>query len=73
MMRSKERGGRLPLDTARRIAHALVLSVESLTAGTGRRERLSDVYPAYVEPGSSAAPPESATSSQQYPSRKTEK
>lgn len=68
-MRSKERGARLPLDTARRIAHALGISVEWLTVGTGRRERLSDVYPVYVEPGSSAGPPESATFVEQYPSR----
>ena len=68
-MRSKERGARLPLDTARRIAHALGISVEWLTVGTGRRERLSDVYPVYVEPGSSAGPPESASFLEQYPSR----
>jgi hypothetical protein len=68
-MRNKERGGRLPLDTARRIAQALGLSVEWLTTGAGRRERLSDVYPVYVEPGSSAGPPESASFFEQYPSR----
>ncbi len=68
-MLRKERGSRLPLDTARRIAHALGISVEWLTAGTGRRERLSDVYPVYVEPGSSAGPPESASFVEQYPSR----
>jgi transcriptional regulator with XRE-family HTH domain len=68
-MRSKERGARLPIDTARRIAQALGISVEWLTVGTGRRERLSDVYPVYVEPGSSAGAPESASFVEQYPSR----
>ena len=42
-LRSKERGARLPLDTARRLAHALGVSVDWLTAGIGPRERLSDV------------------------------
>ncbi len=65
-LRSKERGARLPLDTARRLAHALGVSVEWLTSGTGPRERLSDVYPIYVEGG---APPESASFSERYPSR----
>jgi transcriptional regulator with XRE-family HTH domain len=68
-MRSKERGARLPIDTARRIAHALGISVEWLTVGTGRRERLSDVYPVYVDGGAGAGPPESATFVEQYPSR----
>jgi transcriptional regulator with XRE-family HTH domain len=49
-LRSKGRGARLPLDTARRLAHALAVSVEWLTNGTGPRERLSDVYPVYREP-----------------------
>jgi transcriptional regulator with XRE-family HTH domain len=56
-MRSGERGARLPLETARKLAHALGVSVEWLTSGTGPRERLSDVYPIYVE---GAPPPESA-------------
>lgn len=64
-LRSKERGARLPHDTARRLAQALGVSVEWLTAGTGPRERLSDVYPIYVE----GAPPDSATLSDRYPSR----
>jgi transcriptional regulator with XRE-family HTH domain len=64
-LRSKERGARLPLDTARRLAHALGVAVEWLTAGTGPRERLSDVYPVYAEP----VPPESATWSDRYPCR----
>jgi transcriptional regulator with XRE-family HTH domain len=63
-LRAKERGGRLPHDTARRLAHALGVSVEWLTSGNGPRERLSDVYPIYVE-GS----PESATLPERYPSR----
>lgn len=61
-LRSKDRGARLPLDTARRLAHALGVSVEWLTAGTGPRERLSDVYPVYN--------PDSPDSSRdRYPSR----
>lgn len=63
-MRSKERGGRLTLDTAQRLAQALGVSVEWLTAGTGRRERLSDVFPIYVE-----GAPESAMFTEQYASR----
>src|SRR5262245_47285907 len=54
-LRSKERGARLPLDTARKLSHALGISVEWLTTGTGRRERLSDVYPVFVE-GDTEAP-----------------
>lgn len=65
-MRSGERGARLPLDTARRLSHALGVSVEWLTAGTGPRERLSDVYPIYVEGG---APPDSAQLTDRYPTR----
>jgi transcriptional regulator with XRE-family HTH domain len=63
-LRSKERGGRLPLDTARRLAAALGVKVEWLTSGTGPRERLSDVYPVYVE-----GAPESALLPDRYPSR----
>lgn len=65
-LRSKERGARLPHDTARRLSHALGVSVEWLTAGTGPRERLSDVYPIYTEGG---APPESAPLTDRYPTR----
>lgn len=43
-LRSGERGARLPLDTARKIAHALGVSVDWLTRGEGPRERLSDVF-----------------------------
>jgi transcriptional regulator with XRE-family HTH domain len=60
-LRNKGRGARLPVDTARRLAHALALSVEWLTNGTGPRERLSDVYPVYREP--------EAALSDRYPSR----
>jgi transcriptional regulator with XRE-family HTH domain len=49
-LRSKERGARLTLETARRLATALGVSVDWLTKGTGPRERLSDVYPVYAEP-----------------------
>ena len=47
-LRSKERGARLPLDTVRRLAHALAVSVEWLSTGNGPRERLSDVYPVFA-------------------------
>jgi transcriptional regulator with XRE-family HTH domain len=63
-LRSKERGARLPLDTARKLAHALGISVEWLTAGTGTRDRLSDVYPVYT-PGA----PDSAPLTDRYPTR----
>jgi transcriptional regulator with XRE-family HTH domain len=71
-MRNKDRGARLTLDTARRLAHALGVSVEWLTSGTGPRERLSDVYPIYA-PGTKADgggewAPESSFA-ERYPSR----
>ncbi len=62
-LRSKGRGARLPLDTARRLAHALAVSVEWLSHGTGPRERLSDVYPVFAEGVQEAAVTEL------YPSR----
>lgn len=64
-LRTKERGGRLPHDTARRLAHALGVSVEWLISGTGPRERLSDTYPIYMEgpPESGAPVPAGAPSS----------
>jgi transcriptional regulator with XRE-family HTH domain len=43
-LRSGDRGARLPLDTARKLAHALGVSVDWLTRGDGPRERLSDVF-----------------------------
>lgn len=60
-LRSGDRGARLPLDTARRIAAALGVTVEWLTRGEGPRERLSDVYPVMVPPSSGLIDP--------YPSR----
>jgi transcriptional regulator with XRE-family HTH domain len=58
-LRTKDRGARLPLDTARKLAAALGVTVEWLTTGEGPRDRLSDVYPVHV--GASAPEP--------YPSR----
>jgi transcriptional regulator with XRE-family HTH domain len=55
-LKSKERGARLPLDTARRLAHALGVSVEWLVQGTGPRERLSDVYPVAAPPDIDVTP-----------------
>ncbi|MBS2020502.1 MAG: helix-turn-helix transcriptional regulator [Deltaproteobacteria bacterium] len=43
-LRAGDRGARLPLDTARKIAAALGVSVDWLVKGEGPRERLSDVY-----------------------------
>jgi len=43
-LRAGGRGARLPLDTARKLAAALGVSVDWLTKGEGARERLSDVY-----------------------------
>src|SRR5262249_33996486 len=43
-LRGGARGARLPLDTARRLAAALGVSVDWLTRGEGPRERLSDVF-----------------------------
>lgn len=60
-LKSGERGGRLPLDTARRLAQALAVSVDWLTRGEGPRERLSDVYPVAT---AHEAPP-----SDRYPGR----
>ena len=60
-LRNKERGARLPLDTVRRLAQALAVSVEWLSTGNGSRERLSDVYPVFA--GVENAP------SERYPGR----
>jgi transcriptional regulator with XRE-family HTH domain len=62
-LRAGGRGARLPLDTARKLAHALGVSVDWLTRGDGPRERLSDVY---VVGGGSRAP---ASLTDPYPSR----
>lgn len=56
-LRARDRGARLPLDTARRIAHALGVSVEWLTTGSGARERLSDVFPVGAAAGETPPPP----------------
>ena len=63
-LRSGGRGGRLPLDTARKLAHALGVSVDWLTTGDGPRERLSDVF--VVGAGGALRP---AAPSDLYPSR----
>jgi transcriptional regulator with XRE-family HTH domain len=71
-LRSKERGARLPHDTARRLAAALGVSVEWLTFGAGSRELPSDVYPIYVEgapPDSTAMPASAAPAPDRYPGR----
>jgi len=44
-LKNGERGSRLPHETATKLAHALGITVEWLTQGTGARDRLSDVYP----------------------------
>lgn len=66
-LKSGERGGRLPLDTARRLSHALGVSVDWLTRGEGPRERLSDVFP--VASASTAPAMEPAAPSDRYPGR----
>jgi transcriptional regulator with XRE-family HTH domain len=66
-LRSGERGARLPLDTARKLAHALGVSVEWLTKGEGPRERLSDVY--VVGASGTATPFRPPAPSDIYPSR----
>ena len=66
-LRAGDRGGRLPLDTARKLAAALGVSVEWLTKGEGPRERLSDVF--VVSASGHAAPYRPAAPSDLYPSR----
>lgn len=66
-LRSGDRGARLPLDTARKLAHALGVSVDWLTKGEGPRERLSDVF--VVGSSGSATPYRPPASSDLYPSR----
>ena len=66
-LRSGERGARLPLDTARKLAHALGVSVEWLTKGEGPRERLSDVF--VVGSSGTATPFRPPAPSDLYPGR----
>lgn len=49
-LKSKERGGRLPLETAQKLAHALGVCLDWLTRGEGPKEppRQSDVFPVYT-------------------------
>jgi transcriptional regulator with XRE-family HTH domain len=66
-LRAGERGARLPLDTARKLAHALGVSVDWLTKGEGPRERLSDVFVVGASgPAAAVRPP---APSDLYPSR----
>jgi transcriptional regulator with XRE-family HTH domain len=48
-LRKKGRGGRLPLETAQRLAQSLGVTLEWLTRGEGTKEapRQSDVYPVH--------------------------
>lgn len=66
-LRAGDRGGRLPLDTARKLAHALGVSVDWLTKGEGPRERLSDVFA--VSSSGHAAPFRPPAPPDIYPSR----
>jgi transcriptional regulator with XRE-family HTH domain len=64
-LRSGDRGARLPLDTARKLAAALGVSVDWLTKGDGPRERLSDVFVV----GSGGQVVRASAPSDLYPSR----
>ncbi len=44
-LKNGERGARLPIETVRKLAAALGVSVDWLARGEGARERLSDVFP----------------------------
>jgi transcriptional regulator with XRE-family HTH domain len=66
-LRSGDRGARLPLDTARKLAHALGVSVDWLTKGDGPRERLSDVF--VVGSGGVTSATRPPAPSDLYPSR----
>lgn len=78
-LKNGDRGARLPIDTARKLAAALGVAVDWLVKGEGPRERLSDVY--VVPPRDGAAPaseyrvpaatgePRPAAPSDLYPSR----
>jgi len=67
-LRAGDRGARLPLDTARKLAHALGVSVEWLTRGDGPRERLSDVF-VVGSSGVAGAGPGPQGTAEIYPSR----
>jgi transcriptional regulator with XRE-family HTH domain len=56
-LRQGDRGARLPLDTAKRLAHALGVSVDWLVKGDGPRERLSDVYATFSAQSGAPRPP----------------
>ena len=66
-LRAGDRGARLPLDTARKIAHALGVSVDWLVKGEGPRERLSDVF--VVGAAGDPGPMRPRAPSDIYPSR----
>jgi hypothetical protein len=57
---ARGRGARLPLDTARRLAHALAVSVEWLSHGTGPRERSRTTLKAIPAGISGSRPPASS-------------
>jgi transcriptional regulator with XRE-family HTH domain len=67
-LRAGDRGARLPLDTARKLAHALGVSVDWLTRGEGPRERLSDVFVVGAS-GIATRSPAPPAPSDLYPSR----
>lgn len=66
-LRSGDRGARLPLDTARKLAHALGVSVDWLTRGEGPRERMSDVF--VLDSAGTPTPYRPQTPPDAYPSR----
>ncbi len=55
-LKNGDRGARLPIETARKLAAALGVSVDWLVKGEGARERLSDVFPVASPSGPSGAP-----------------
>jgi transcriptional regulator with XRE-family HTH domain len=68
-LRSGDRGARLPVDTARRLAAALGVTVEWLTKGEGPRERLSDVYVVGAAGPPRDAAAKTSTAHDPFPSR----
>jgi len=67
-LRAGDRGARIPLDTARKIAAALGVSVDWLVKGEGPRERLSDVFVVGAD-GGAPGPMRPPAPSDIYPSR----